>query len=532
MKIFKNNNAITLMSLVITIIILIILASVGTYSGIQIVNSSKLTAFTTELKIMQTKVNELYDKKEYTIGKDISTVQTQADKVFTSSESGITNREGYRYYDKETIESLNIEGVENTFFVNVKKRSVVSYEGLKYDGNTYYTLKQLPDNLYNVEYNSNQTSNVPTFDVSVELLKRNEWKLAVNNINYDGNIKNWYLEYKLDGEENFKESKDLNVRLYEEGTYKVKVANGDFESEEQPVELYTPDNNYVKNHVEDYYGHYVTNYNSPNDAGIADEQGQLGKWQIFMADDDNIYLIASNYITRKYTGTKNGVGYNYNTSNYTEATATKMWFTDIRNQYNANSTTTDIPELLSKFDNKTVTEYHKWMNIPENQIKNYHNEKSIESIIDVDIWSGYKNTKYAKYAIGGPTIEMFCKSYNETRIEGTALLTIDANGDSGYTIRKGNQNPPVLQLKTGANNTVVDNMYFKQNTQGDSYWFASPRDISGNYYIMHTGCSDNGRINANAYNNDAIGFRPLVCLKSDMCLLKNADGETYSIIKL
>ena len=54
-----NNNGITLMALVITIIILIILASVGTYSGIQVVKSAQFTAFSTELKIMQTQVNKL-----------------------------------------------------------------------------------------------------------------------------------------------------------------------------------------------------------------------------------------------------------------------------------------------------------------------------------------------------------------------------------------------------------------------------------------------------------------------------------------
>ena len=240
MKIFKNNNAITLMSLVITIIILIILAAVGTYSGIQIVNSSKLHAFTAELKIMQTQVNELYDKDSRneinanTIGKDISTVQTQADKVFTASESGITTDiTRYRYYDRETIEDLGIEGVEGEFFVNISKRSVVSYDGLKYDGETYYTLEQLPDSLYNVKYDETRSeSNKPTFNVKVEWLKEGEYRISVNNIDYNENINNWNLEYKLENEDTFKESKDLKVNVYEEGTYKIKIANGIFKSDE------------------------------------------------------------------------------------------------------------------------------------------------------------------------------------------------------------------------------------------------------------------------------------------------------------
>ena len=60
----KKENGITLMSLVITIVILIILASIATYSGIEVIKSSKLTKFTTEMKIMQTQVNELYQKMQ------------------------------------------------------------------------------------------------------------------------------------------------------------------------------------------------------------------------------------------------------------------------------------------------------------------------------------------------------------------------------------------------------------------------------------------------------------------------------------
>lgn len=58
----KNKKGITLIALTITVIILLILASVATYSGIEVIRSARLTAFTTELKIMQTQVNELYEE--------------------------------------------------------------------------------------------------------------------------------------------------------------------------------------------------------------------------------------------------------------------------------------------------------------------------------------------------------------------------------------------------------------------------------------------------------------------------------------
>ena len=57
----KNEKGVTLISLTVTIIVLMILASVGVTSGISTINSSKLTKFTSEMKTMQVNVNELYN---------------------------------------------------------------------------------------------------------------------------------------------------------------------------------------------------------------------------------------------------------------------------------------------------------------------------------------------------------------------------------------------------------------------------------------------------------------------------------------
>ena len=121
----KKENGITLMSLVITIVILLILASIATYSGIEVIKSSKLTKFTTEMKIMQTQVNELYQKMQdgdttiKELGKIISEIgnQTQVNNVFNAVGITTDKREQYKYFDKDTIEKLNIEGVSGTFFV-------------------------------------------------------------------------------------------------------------------------------------------------------------------------------------------------------------------------------------------------------------------------------------------------------------------------------------------------------------------------------------------------------------------------------
>ena len=248
MKKLKNNKGITLMALVITIILLIILASIGTYSGIQVVKSAQFTAFSTELKIMQTQVNSLYEKKKNNekillnnvetdiedIGTAISSsseVQTQANKAFNAS--GITDTPDYKYFDNTTIKNLNIEGVEGEFFVNIDKRSVVSYDGFEYEGKTYYTLEQLPDGLYNVEYNTSEEQ--PDFDVDYELLENGKCKISVNNINYNGNINKWKVKYKKENEEDWKQSNNYSFTIDELGNYRVKIANNNTESREKQI---------------------------------------------------------------------------------------------------------------------------------------------------------------------------------------------------------------------------------------------------------------------------------------------------------
>ena len=242
-----------------------------------------------------------------------------------------------------------------------------------------------------------------------------------------------------------------------------------------------------------------------------------------MADDTNIYLISSNYITRQYTGTKNNVGFDYDTENQTPETATEMYFTSIVNQYNANSTKTDIPEILSKLDKQNI--YHKWMNNPSNQTKNLQNEKAVASILDTDIWRGYINSTYAQYAIGGPTLEMFCKAYNDSHT-GEQLNVIETN-NTGYKIKKGDGDPSnsATNLKTGAKNSMVDNMLFNTNIR--SYFIASPHYSFG-YSNSLWGVASWGFVQQHEYTTLGI-FRPLVCIKSDVHLVKNADGETYSL---
>ena len=232
-----NSKGVTLIALVITIIILLILASIATYSGIDVINSSKLTAFTTEMKIMQTQVNSLYDQwkngdiDKDTIGKDLTSsteVQEQANLVLVEElgfASSISELTGYKYFDQDTIQELGIDGVEQEFFINIEQREVVSYNGLKYEGDMYYTLNQLPNGLYNVDYDPNQ-ADAPTFDVNYEIIGENNYRVTISNIQYDGYIDKWYVKYQEDGADYWNTTEDLSFVVNKSEIYKIYIENG------------------------------------------------------------------------------------------------------------------------------------------------------------------------------------------------------------------------------------------------------------------------------------------------------------------
>ena len=68
----KKDKGITIISLVITVIILVVLGSIATYSEVSTVKESHFYNGVQQMKIMQSKVNELNQNKETDIGEKIT----------------------------------------------------------------------------------------------------------------------------------------------------------------------------------------------------------------------------------------------------------------------------------------------------------------------------------------------------------------------------------------------------------------------------------------------------------------------------
>ena len=110
---WKKISGITLITLTITIIVLIILASITLYSGLSTVRNSKFLRFRTQLEIIQAQVDMLNEKYEKQIeeaenngtyfseiGKDLSTISIEGEPENSFNGANVldeTEKNKYRY---------------------------------------------------------------------------------------------------------------------------------------------------------------------------------------------------------------------------------------------------------------------------------------------------------------------------------------------------------------------------------------------------------------------------------------------------
>ena len=230
----KSEKGVTLVALVITIIILIIISSIGIMSGKGTIESAKYSQFMHELIELQTKVNELNQNGDTEIGRRLTDEQKE---VFNNSViteiiyNGKTEEEqnkikdGFRYCNKAYIkQQLGIE-TEREYLINVEYRYIIYKDGYEYDGTTYYMPQQVNGTLYNVEYNNKNEKN-GDFEINTTY-EKDKCKIEITNINYDGYINDWQVKYKLRTSNQWNTSDNLSFYISNQGVYDIKVVHGD-----------------------------------------------------------------------------------------------------------------------------------------------------------------------------------------------------------------------------------------------------------------------------------------------------------------
>ncbi len=262
------------------------------------------------------------------------------------------------------------------------------------------------------------------------------------------------------------------------------------------------------------YGKYVTNYECSSNNAIETEAP--GKWMIFNIDENNIYLIASDYIKEVPAG-KSGI--NKPTIGSDTSHPRGVDFTNILNDYpNGSADVSEIGKQLNK-------SYF----IDNNFKSTNNNMKSVAYMLDTDVWSGFKGDK-AEYAIGGPTLELLFEAYNKAHPnESYPDGKYKAKASSiGYRLSVDGGSNWSYNIQNSADYLNSSDRTFVINSISNAYgmWVASPSAYH-TASVMYVAFS--GYVNCGGYDNTDNGLRPLVCLKSDVELRKTGDN-TYEII--
>ena len=229
--------------------------------------------------------------------------------------------------------------------------------------------------------------------------------------------------------------------------------------------------------TKDDYGKVVTNYNADGKT-----------WEIFYADDSNVYLI-----------TKESCG--------------EQTLDDKIEGYNG---TVDF-DGSEKFRKKFPAVQAGWLykiytpskdgNGILNYSSSYVNMKAIEYLLDSNVWNEkYLDNTKADWAIGGTTLELLVASYNKYKNEN---IEVELLKDYGYE----------KTINGGLEKDEIYNHRF-------SYWLACPNNYDSSYisYVyFQQGMVSNGNYELPS------GIRPVVCLKSNIKLKLNDDKISYLI---
>lgn len=242
----KNNKGITLVALTIMIIVLLILSSVAIYNGSGTIKYIKFNKIKSQVEIMQTEVNSWY--QQYNSGNtsvldygiDISACdQEKLQKTLTDVNISSTDKDNYRYFSADyLVNTLSIDGIDEAFLVDIKNRNIILFEGITYDGETYYTPEDF--GISNVE-------NIPISEVDFKLTDESENanQILIYELNfYDTtgekiSISKFKVEYKKQDSDNWQDiTKNIQKTEYngdnaycfnisESGSYDVKVSSFD-----------------------------------------------------------------------------------------------------------------------------------------------------------------------------------------------------------------------------------------------------------------------------------------------------------------
>ena len=252
----------------------------------------------------------------------------------------------------------------------------------------------------------------------------------------------------------------------------------------------------------------VGNYGKYVDYGV-DLNGDgdtTNDWRIFLNDDENVYLIADDFVNRNWIPNSS----NHSIDIVKEGNDYQVNYNGVSNDYTGAANIVGNQLMKQK--------YNQW--IYSNPNSTQKNAKVSAYLLDTNIWTNKIGNNYAKFAIGAPTIEMFADSYNKNH---NITIQYDSTGNKGYKVKLSNQS----EMGILSNAIETDSLYIKENTNVYGMWLASPSQQSENVMMR---AFKTGKLGYTTGRTTVdLGLRPLICLKSSTKFTDYNRDQVYEL---
>ncbi len=233
-----HKKGVTLISLVVTILILTILATIGISAGTSTLKNVRINEFNVALKTIQTRVNSILEEEPTAetlnlLGQSISGLAANKQSAITTALAGQSS-DGFRYFNKQDLETIGVKEIDREVIINFTTKEVVDINGVENtDGTRLYRLDTPSNNINYVEENTT----APSFNLTKENYGLTA-KIMINNIVYDESVsKGGEVLYSKQGSSEWKNVIGKEIIVTEGGIYTVRVKDLKDNYTDQNIEI-------------------------------------------------------------------------------------------------------------------------------------------------------------------------------------------------------------------------------------------------------------------------------------------------------
>ncbi len=146
-----KEGGVTLTTLVITIIVIGILASVTIYTGTNIIKQTSLQNINTNMMLIQAKTKTIAEQAKFNKdtsnykGTKVSNLTGNEEVEKLKSKNVIENIENYYFLSQNDLNEMGLEKIEieEGYLVHYETEEVIYVKGLEANGQTYYKLSEM-----------------------------------------------------------------------------------------------------------------------------------------------------------------------------------------------------------------------------------------------------------------------------------------------------------------------------------------------------------------------------------------------------